>query len=246
MDHLCHTAPQDRDAACDAWLGVDEAAARHIQGGQGAGDDPDAVGLHQSGVAAVARAVGAVPVTADDVFIDLGAGLGRVALLTQALTGARVRGIEREPAYVNVARSAATRAALAAAFVVGDVREAALADGTVFYLYAPCTGPALAAVIARLHAVARDHAICVCALGVDLDAPWLRARPTADFWLTVYDSVLDGARPRAAGGDGPDPRWRALAYEGPASPGPGPSAGASTGAGGSAAGPVSSTDGEPP
>ena len=97
-------------------------------------------------------------------------------------------------------------------FVEGDVRTAALHAGTVFFLYVPFTGPALSEVMSRLREVACQHAIVVCALGVELaaEAPWLSRRPLDAFWLTVYDSVISGCAgacdpPRRAGarrGDG--------------------------------------------
>jgi cyclopropane fatty-acyl-phospholipid synthase-like methyltransferase len=40
----------------------------------------------------------------DDVFYDLGSGLGRVVMLVALLSGARAIGIEFEPAYVSYAK----------------------------------------------------------------------------------------------------------------------------------------------
>jgi hypothetical protein len=68
-----------------------------------------------------------LPLGPDDVFFDLGSGLGRVALLVGLLTPARVRGIE----YV-------------------DAREADVADGTVFFMYTPFRGALLQEVLDRL------------------------------------------------------------------------------------------------
>src|SRR5688572_6264134 len=46
------------------------------------------------GVDAILRTVIDAPVRQGDVFVDLGAGLGRVALLAHLLTGARAVGVE--------------------------------------------------------------------------------------------------------------------------------------------------------
>ena len=83
-------------------------------------------------------------------------------------------------------------------FTCGEARHADLDDGTVFFLYAPFTGPVLAEVMDRLEIVARRRAIVICALGLDLPprARWLRPRPTDAFWLTIYDAALPGAAPR--------------------------------------------------
>jgi hypothetical protein len=67
----------------------------------------------------------------------------------------------------------------------------------VFFLYVPFTGAVLGRVLERLPDVARRHAIVVCALGVDLAAPWLAQRPLDAFWLSLYDSVVEGVPARA-------------------------------------------------
>ena len=36
----------------------------------------------------------------------------------------------------------------------------------------------------------------LCALGLDLRADWIAARPTDEFWLTIYDTRIAGAAPR--------------------------------------------------
>lgn len=188
LDELAALPPGALDAAVDAWLGPlaapPEAAAppgEHL------------IGHHASGAAAIVRALREAPVGPGDTFVDLGAGDGRVALLAHLLTGARAIGVELQPALVAAARAAAARLGVAHAvrFEHADARHAAAIDaGTVFYLYAPFTGPVLDAVLARLAAVAAARRLTVCALGVDLDhrAPWLRRRPLDDFWLAIHDA----------------------------------------------------------
>lgn len=145
------------------------------------------IGYHAAGLDSIRRMLAEVPLTERDVFIDLGSGLGRVCIVVALSTAARVRGIEVQHALVERARADAARAGVAVQFVEGDVREVDLSEGTVFFLYVPFTGPALGRVLERLSAI--DHPIVVCALGVDLDAPFLRRRPLDDFWLAIYDSL---------------------------------------------------------
>jgi SAM-dependent methyltransferase len=93
---------------------------------------------------------------ADDVFYDLGSGLGQVAMLVNLLTGVRARGVEIEPAYCDYARGCAHSLGLCDVdFVAGDVRDVDLSDGTVFFLYTPFTGDVLAAVVDKLRAIPR-------------------------------------------------------------------------------------------
>jgi SAM-dependent methyltransferase len=187
--------PEDaRDAAVEARLGIAEPrAVEHPPPGD------HLIGYHASGVTSIACALREVPVTSDDVVIDLGAGLGKVVLLTRLLTGATARGIELQGALVDRARAAASALGVEVTFTCADARDAELDDGTVFFLDLPFTGPVLAAVLERLHAIAQRRDIVVCALGVDLDraAPWLLARKELDaFWLSIYDSRLPGASRR--------------------------------------------------
>jgi SAM-dependent methyltransferase len=137
-----------------------------------------------------------VPVAREDVVIDLGAGLGKVALLVRLLTGGTVRGVEIQRELVERAREGAERHGVA--LTCGDVRQVPLDDGTIFFLYLPFTGPVLTEVLDRLREVATRHAIVVCTLGVDLErmAPWLVPRPIDSFWLAIYDGVVPGVPPR--------------------------------------------------
>jgi len=185
----------ERDAALEARLGLREDVPSTSPG-------EHLIGYHPSGVASIVRALCELAVGAEDTLIDLGSGLGKVLFLARILTGAKARGVELQASLVERARGHAARLALDVDFTHADIRDTALDDGSVFFLYAPCTGPALAAVVERLHAVARQHAIRIAALGVELDrlAPFLVSRGLDSFWLSLYDSVIPGvpARPRRA------------------------------------------------
>ncbi len=177
----------ERDAAVEARLGLaapppdcDAPPGEHL------------IGYHASGVAPILQALTEVPVGSDDVVVDLGSGLGKVVLLAHLVTGATARGIEIQSALVDRSRATAARLGVDVVFTHADVRDADLDDGTVFFLYAPFTGPVLAEIVCRLHAIARQREIVVCALGVDLDrvkGSALVARPIDSFWLTIYDTV---------------------------------------------------------
>jgi SAM-dependent methyltransferase len=74
----------------------------------------------------------------EDLFFDLGSGLGQLAILVNLFTGGRVKGIEFEPAYCNYARNCAAAFNLAdVEFINIDARKADYSQGTIFFLFSP-------------------------------------------------------------------------------------------------------------
>ena len=107
-----------------------------------------------------------VDLAMDDVFYDLGSGLGRVPILVNLLTGARTKGVEFEPAYCHYAQQCARRLNLSRVeFINLDAREADYTDGRVFFLYTPFQGQLLQAVLDRLRCESGRRTIRVCAYG---------------------------------------------------------------------------------
>lgn len=181
LDALRALPLHDRDAWVDELLGIDPPPP----------DAPDlprgAVPYLPCGVDEILALVQEVPVGPDDELVDLGSGLGRVAILVHLLSGARTCGIEIQAALVDRAR--ATCAALgltAVSFVHANAADCEL-DGSIFFLYAPFGGATLARVIGRLEDVARRRPIIVAAVALELpDASWLSARSTSSPALTLY------------------------------------------------------------
>jgi len=107
--------------------------------------------------------IGRTALVERDLLIDLGSGLGHVALMASICTRASCTGIELEPSYVDCARKSARSLNLNnVRFIQGDARAADLSDGTVFYLYTPFIGTILRDVLnsLRQEAVKRDIRIC--------------------------------------------------------------------------------------
>jgi hypothetical protein len=124
--------------------------------------------------------IGVAALTASDVLVDLGSGLGHVTLLVSACTQACSIGIELEGAYVERARECAQRLNLnKVTFLQQDAREADLSLGTVFYLYTPFVGSILSDVLNRLRREAATRRIRICSYGpctsVLAEEPWLKA-----------------------------------------------------------------------
>ncbi len=146
-----------------------------------------------SSVEVLLRVVDHASVGGDDVFVDIGSGLGRAAALVHLVTGAAAIGLEIQPALAQAARALAARLNLSRlSFVEGDAASHAGAwvTGTVFFLYCPFSGERLERVLADLEPLSRARPIRVCC--VDLPLPpcsWLTpaSRPSGD--LTIYRSV---------------------------------------------------------
>lgn len=137
------------------------------------------------------RMIELAEVAADDVFVDIGCGLGRAMALVHRLTGAQAIGLEIQPALVRQSRDLLQR--LGAEHVVvaeGDaVRNLEdVAHGSVFFLYCPFSGPRLNLVLDRLESIARTRVIRVCSVDLPLPPrPWLIPVSVADD-LAVYRS----------------------------------------------------------
>lgn len=103
---------------------------------------------------------------AGDTFYDLGSGLGRVVIAAALFAGVRAKGVEFQPSFcAYAARAAQAVNARDVELIACDAREAALADGHVFFLYTPFRGALLQSVLAKLSALAAQRTIRVCTFG---------------------------------------------------------------------------------
>jgi hypothetical protein len=136
----------------------------------------------------------ATALSEEDVFVDLGSGMGHVPLLISMVTGARCLGIEVQAACVASARECAESLQLREVrFIAQNARAADFSSGTVFYLYSPFRGSMLTGVLSLLRRESLGRAIKVCSLGpctrIIANERWLtpRAQPDAGR-VTVFDS----------------------------------------------------------
>ena len=180
FDAIAAVPATDRERWVDELLGIEELPA----------DEPlprGAVPYLPCGVDDIVTAVRELPLREHDAFVDLGSGLGRVAILAHLLSGARTHGIEIQGTLVASARRRAAALGLdRVTFEQADAREAAL-DGSAFFLYAPFNGEMLAAVLGRLEALARTRNFALVTVGMDLRVPWLVSRPSSSVALTIHD-----------------------------------------------------------
>lgn len=107
---------------------------------------PDAVHeasfVHGTPVRVTARIVALAGLGPEDRVLDVGSGAGKFGIVAAAMSGARVRGIERDPRLVAVAREAARRLRSDATFEEGSFTPAAAEGAHVVYLFNPFTSTA--------------------------------------------------------------------------------------------------------
>lgn len=102
----------------------------------------------------------------EDIFVDIGSGLGQVTLLVNLLAGIKALGIEFEPAFCKYARDCTKSLRLEdVAFVNTDARQADYCAGTVFFMFTPFRGTMLDEVLERLRAESLSRRIRLVTYG---------------------------------------------------------------------------------
>ncbi len=194
---IAAAAPAERDAVVDVLLrtpALPRPAARVLR------DDEELIDCIPSGLAAVAGALVAARVASDDVFVDVGSGLGTVAVLAHLLTGATAIGVEIQPQLVGAARARVRDLGLTGVTFVERDARLELPTGSVYYVYTPFIGSSMTRLAGRLSDVAARRQIAVCTLGFDLaPSDWLRVVDDDGIFLTIHESIVAGALPRPPG-----------------------------------------------
>jgi hypothetical protein len=155
---------------------------------------PEMVFYQPTPVRHILHLIATTALAEDDVFVDLGSGLGHVPLLVSMVTGAQSLGIEVQAAYVASARECAQSLRLSRVrFIPQDASEADLSSGTVFYLYSPFNGSILTDVLSALRMESTRRSIKICSLGpctrTVANETWLKASTLPDTGrITVFDS----------------------------------------------------------
>jgi hypothetical protein len=135
--------------------------------------------------------------TKEDVFFDLGSGLGQVAILVNLLAGITVKGVEFEPAFCNYARDCVAELNLPnVTFINVDARKADYSEGTVFFMFTPFKGEIMEGVLAILRNESLRRKIKIitygpCTVQVALQS-WLHSAPSEDdniYKLSAFTSL---------------------------------------------------------
>jgi hypothetical protein len=159
---------------------------------------PEMVQWEASPGSAILDLIDHVTLTTDDVFYDLGSGLGNVAILVNLLSGVKTVGVERDPAYWQYASNLVKEYSLNnVRFINADAREIDYSDGTVFYLFTPFIASVLQTVMGKIRQAALQHPIHVCSFGPCTpeiaQLSWLHntnGDREHEFKLAIFESVL--------------------------------------------------------
>lgn len=185
-ESLTNVPPTERDAWVDHVFGLDDLPE----------DGPElprgCVPYLPTSVDTLLRLVEYANVQSDDMFVDIGSGIGRATAFVHLLTGAGAIGIEIQESLVRGARELAARLnAPRVAVVHGDAARLTgyMMTGSVFFLYCPFGGARLNGVLDNLESIARTRRIRICCVDLPLPPrPWLTAVSVAND-LAVYQSV---------------------------------------------------------
>jgi precorrin-6B methylase 2 len=182
LQRLMTVPSHDRDAYVDRELGFEEPPPDE-------GLPPGGVPYLPTAVDDIIAVVREIPLRPTDMFVDLGSGIGRVAIIAHLLSGARTHGIEVQAALVKMAQERAAALGLTrVTFEHANVVDAEL-DGTVFFFYSPFNGETLRRVLKKLETLSQRKRIVLAA--VDIEFPherWLRRRDSASLAVTIYES----------------------------------------------------------
>jgi hypothetical protein len=118
----------------------------------------------------------------DDLFCDLGSGLGKVTMLVHLLTEVRCVGVEYQPDFCTYARQQADRLNLRdLSYLNTDARHASLSDATIFFFFNPFGGVIFDTVLEGLRLEAQQREIRICSYGSSSqplsELPWLEHIP---------------------------------------------------------------------
>lgn len=185
LDALRDVPALERDGWVDRVLGLDELPC----------DGPElprgCVPYLPCSVNTLLRMIEIAGVRESDVFVDIGAGVGRATALLHFATGAAAIGVEVQSALARCSRELAARFdATRITTLEGDAAELVrqLTDATVFFLYCPFGANRVGQVLDDIEAIAKTHAVRVCCVNLPFPSRrWLVPVSICDD-LAVYES----------------------------------------------------------
>ena len=148
--------------------------------------EPEMVYFQKTPARVIFELVEKVPFDEDDIFYDLGSGLGQVVILVNLLTEIIAKGVEFEPTFCDHAKNCALELNLSGIqFINADARQADYSDGTVFFMFTPFTGAIMQDVLERLRQESLTRKIKIITYGP------CTTRVALQTWLSCAE-LLDG------------------------------------------------------
>ncbi|MEZ4660380.1 MAG: hypothetical protein R2911_22715 [Caldilineaceae bacterium] len=134
--------------------------------------------------------------TQNDIFCDIGSGLGQVVMFVRLLSGMASQGIEYDSAYSTFANRIIEDLNLSHTKIVsGDARKVRLNAPTIFFMFTPFVGEMMDAVLKKLKREGRKRPIKICTYGSCTlrvaEEKWLKTlRPNAidEYKLAIFTS----------------------------------------------------------
>jgi SAM-dependent methyltransferase len=124
----------------------------------------------------------------DDVFFDIGSGLGQVAILVNLLGGTKATGIEYEAAYCDYAKECAAQLNLHnVEFINANAVDVNYSAATVLFVYTPFEGNMLKEMVEVLRKAAQRKPIRLFTYGPC--SSFIAAQP----WLECINGTVDDA-----------------------------------------------------
>ena len=107
-----------------------------------------------------------VSLTEQDVFFDLGSGLGKVTILVNLLTSAGVVGVEYQSSFCAYAEEQAASLGLERIrYLNADARDVGFGSATVFFFFNPFGGLIFDDVLGKLEREAKGRELILCSYG---------------------------------------------------------------------------------
>ena len=128
--------------------------------------EPDMVFYQPSSTRTILKLINELETTVDDIFYDLGSGLGHVPIMVNLLTDVRTKGVEIQEFYCRYSNKCLGKLGLSTVeFMNADARDVEYDDGTIFYMYTPFRGKVLQQVLVKLEEQSKRRHIRVCTVG---------------------------------------------------------------------------------
>ena len=128
--------------------------------------DPDMIYYQPTPARIILKLINELHPTYDDIFYDLGSGLGHVPILVNLLADIKTKGVELEESYFRYSTECLKKLGLMdVEFINADARHVTYDDGTIFYMYTPFQGEMLRHVLRKLEAQSKRRQIRVCTYG---------------------------------------------------------------------------------